>query len=448
MSLKQKIIKSTLVLTGAVSLVVAAAASAYAGPYDKYKGTSLVVNFPAHPHYNAVMKVLPEFTKETGIEVEVDQLQYLKMREKQTLELTKRKGDYDLLAYVVFSKADYVYADQLENLARYFMNPKLSDPSYDAADLIDGYVGNIGIAGGNKGYLPGPTGSLFGLPFGSETSILGYRKDIFEKHGLNVPKNYEELLDIACKIPKLEPGMGGLASRAASGHHASHAYLLHLAPLGGRIFDDAWNPIMNNAVGVQAAEALKTIVDCGTEGAKTFGFAEAGSSFLQGQSAMFLDSTVFAGQVNDPSKSKVVGKIGWAPHPVGTRAGSQTGGFGIGIPKNAKNKEAAFLLMQWLTSKKADKLIALQGGNPSRYSTHADAEVNAKFPHMKVFGEALKNADPDWRPIIPVWGKINADLGTTLSKVLTEDADIQSSLDGVAERAKKIMEEAGYYTWK
>ncbi len=89
-----------------------------AGPYDAYKDTNLVVNFPADPHYKAVMKVLPEFTKETGITVEVDQLQYLKMRQKQNLELTKNKGDYDLIAYVVFSKADYVYADQLDNLAR------------------------------------------------------------------------------------------------------------------------------------------------------------------------------------------------------------------------------------------------------------------------------------------------------------------------------------------
>ncbi|MEM7522693.1 MAG: extracellular solute-binding protein [Pseudomonadota bacterium] len=425
-----------------------AATTALANPYDAYKGETVVVNFPAHPHYAAVMKVLPEFTKETGIRVEVDQLQYLKMRERQTLELTKSRGDYDLIAYVVFSKADYVFADQLENLARFFMNPKLADPSYDAADLIDGYVGNIGVAGGEKGYLPGPTGSLFGVPFGSETSILGYRKDIFDKHGLKVPTTYDELLETACKIPELEPGMGGLASRAASGHHASHAFLLHLAPLGGRIFDASWEPIVNNAAGVKAAEALKTIVDCGPEGARTFGFAEAGASFLQGNTAMFLDSTVFAGQVNNPDKSKVVGKVAWAPHPVGVRAGSQTGGFGIGIPKNAQNKEAAFLLMQWLTSKKADKLIALAGGNPSRYSTHADADVNAKFPHMATFGEALKNADPDWRPIIPVWGKINADLGTTLSKVLTEDADIQTALDGVAERARAIMADAGYYSWQ
>jgi multiple sugar transport system substrate-binding protein len=430
------------------AVLALSASAALANPYAPYKGTTLVVNFPAHPHYHAVMKVLPEFTKETGIRVEVDLLQYMKMREKQTLELTKRKGDYDLIAYVVFSKADYVYADQLENLARYFMNPKLADPKYDAKDLIEGYVGNISVVGGEKGYLPGPTGSVYGIPFGSETSILGYRKDIFEKHNLKVPESYDELLDLACRIPKLEPGMGGLASRAASGHHASHAFLLHLAPLGGRIFDDEWNPIVNNAAGVKAAQALKTIVDCGPEGSHTFGFAEAGASFLQGNTAMFLDSTVFAGQVNDPKKSKVVGKIGWAPHPKGVRRGSQTGGFGIGIPKNANHKEAAFLLMQWLTSKKADKLVALAGGNPSRYSTHEDADVNAKFPHMKTFGEALKYADPDWRPIIPVWGKINADLGTSLSKVLTENLDIQQALDGVAERTRAVMDEAGYNTWK
>lgn len=434
-------------LLGAAGIALAAGLAA-AGPYDAYKGTTLVVNFPAHPHYDAVRKVLPEFTKETGIKVEVDQLQYLKMRERQTLELTKRKGDYDLIAYVVFSKADYVFADQLENLARFFMNPKLADPNYDPEDLVTGYLENIGIVGGKKGYLPGPTGSLFGIPYGSETSVLGYRKDIFEKHNLKVPETYDELLKLACEIPKLEPGMGGVSSRAASGHQASHAFLLHLAPLGGRVLDDNWNPTINDAAAVKAAEALKTIVDCGPEGATSFAFGEALNSFLQGKTAMYLDTTVVAGQINDPNKSKVVGKVGWALHPKGVRRGSQTGGFGIGIPRNAQNKEAAFLLMQWLTSKKGDKLVALAGGNPSRFSTHEDADVVAKFPHMPIFGEALKHADPDWRPIIPVWGKINADLGTALSKVLTENLDIQEALDGVAERAKETLTEAGYYTWQ
>ncbi len=418
------------------------------GPYAPYAGTTLVVNFPAHPHYNAVMDILPQFTEETGIEVEVDQLQYLKMRERQTLELTKDEGDYDLISYVVFSKADYVFADQLENLAKYFMNPKLADPNYDADDLIDGYVQNIGVAGGTKGYLPGPTGSLFGIPFGSETSVLAYRKDIFEKHGIAVPETYDELLEVACLIPEVEPGMGGMASRAASGHQASHAFLLHLAPLGGRVFDNEWNPTINSPEGVAAANALKTIVDCGPEGSQTFGPAEAAASFKQGTSAMFMDSIAFAAGFEDPSQSTVAGNVGYALHPEGVRRGSQTGGFGIGIPSNAQNKEAAFLLMQWLTSKEGDLAVAMAGGNPSRFSTYENAELNAKYPYSATFGEALKYADPDWRPIIPTWGKINADIGTTMSQVLTEGLDPQEALDGVAERARAIMEEAGYYTWQ
>ncbi|WP_375280231.1 hypothetical protein [Pseudooctadecabacter sp.] len=157
--------KATLAATSLPAMSVSTAhADGHSNPYTAYEGTTLIVNFPAHPHYDAVMEILPEFTAQTGIEVEVDQLPYLAMRERQTLELAQEEGDYDLITYVVFSKADYVYADQLENLAKYFMNPALADPGYDSADLIDGYVYSIGFAGGDRGYLSGATGSLFGLP--------------------------------------------------------------------------------------------------------------------------------------------------------------------------------------------------------------------------------------------------------------------------------------------
>ena len=394
------------------------------------------------------MEVLPQFTEETGIEVEVDMLPYLDMRERQTLELSLDEGAYDLMAYVVFSKADYVYADQIDNLAKYFMNPALADPNYDAEDLIDGYVQNIGVAGGDKGYLPGPTGSLYGIPFGSETSVLYYRKDIFEKHGLEVPVTYDELLELACQIPELEPGMGGVASRAASGHQASHAFLLHLAPLGGRVFDDAWNPILNNEAGIEAANALKTIVDCGPEGSSAFGPAEAANAFAQGQAAMFLDSIAFAPTFQDESRSTVAGNVGYAAHPAGVKQASQTGGFGLAIPSNAEHPEAAFLLMQWLTSKEGDLAVAMAGGNPSRASTYQNEDLNAEYEWSSVFGEALEFADPDWRPIIPAWGRINADIGTTMSQVLTEGLDVQEALDGVAERTRALMEEEGYYLWQ
>ncbi len=442
-----KLLKSTTMVAG-LAIASIASADGHGGPYAPYEGTTLVVNFPAHPHYNAVLEVLPQFTEETGIEVEVDMLPYLDMRERQTLELSLDEGAYDLIAYVVFSKADYVYADQIYNLAPFFMNPRLADPNYDAEDLIDGYVQNIGVAGGERGYLPGPTGSLYGLPFGSETSVMYYRTDIFEELGLEPAADYDTLLEQACAIPAAMDGMGGVASRAASGHQASHAFLLHLAPLGGRVFGDGWVPTINSAEGVAAAEALKTIVDCGPEGSSAFGPSEAANAFAQGQAAMFIDSIAFAATFEDESRSQVAGNVGWAPHPAGVRAASQTGGFGIAIPRNAENPEAAFLLAQWLTSKEGDLAVAMAGGNPSRFSTYANEELNAKYPWSATFGEALENADPDWRPIIPPWGRINADIGTTMSQVLTEDLDIQEALDGIAERTEALMAEEGYYTWR
>lgn len=438
----------TAAWAAAAAAGLAAPVAAQQGPYAPYAGTTLVVNFPAHPHYDAVMEVLPQFTAETGIEVEVDMLPFLDMRQRQTLELALPVGSYDLISYVVFSKADYVYAGQIRNLAPFFMNPRLADPGFDAADIIDGYLQNIGVAGGERGYLPGATGSVFGLPFGSETSVLFYRTDVFERHGLSVPETYDELLDLACRIPELEPGMGGVASRAASGHHAAHAWLLHLAPLGGRVFDEMWQPRLNDAAGVAAAEALKRIIDCGPAGSMAFGPGEAANAFAQGQAAMYLDSIAWAAGFEDASRSRVVGNVGYAMHPMGGRRGSQTGGFGIAIPTNAENPEAAFLLMQWLTSRRGDLAVAMAGGNPSRFSTYANPELQARFPWSAAFGEALEHADPDWRPIIPAWGRINADIGTTLSQVLTEGLDIQTALDGIAERTRTLMADEGYYIWQ
>jgi multiple sugar transport system substrate-binding protein len=435
---------------GGLAATIAAPAyvnRAYANPFARFRGTSLVVNFPAHPHYDAVAKVLPRFTAETGIKVEVDRLQFLRMRDKQLLEMSKPgKGDYDLLAYVVFWKTEYAQRNLIREIGPMFRDANLALPDYDFDDLISGYVENIGLVGGPKGYLAGPGAKLYGLPFGSETSVLGYRKDLFAKHNIKTPETYAELEAAIARIPQVESGMGGLASRGQTGHHVVHAWLLHLAPLGGRIFDDKWEPTFQNAAGVQAAELLKKIIDTGPQGAASFGFDEMKNAFLQGRAAMFLDSIAVAGEADDAAKSRVVGNVGWALHPMGTRRGSQTGGFGIAIPNNASNPEAAFMLMQWLTAKAQDKAIGAEGGSPSRFSTYRDADLNKRFPYYATFAEALKHADPDWRPIIAEWNELNAPIfGTALGEIVTGKKPAKAALEEIVPRVKAVMERGGYY---
>ena len=189
------------------------ARNSQASPYSKYAGTTLVVNFPSHPYYESAIKLLPEFTKETGIKVDVDKVEYMRMRDKQLLEMSKPKGDYDLISYVCMWKTEYVAKGLLVPLAPFFTNPALADPAYDAQDFVPAYLATTGLVGGKKGYMPGPTAALYGVPFGSETSMFAYRKDIFDKHGWKVPKTYDEMLKICRLVREKEPSMYGLTSR-------------------------------------------------------------------------------------------------------------------------------------------------------------------------------------------------------------------------------------------
>jgi multiple sugar transport system substrate-binding protein len=412
--------------------------------YAKYAGQTVTINIPAHPHYDAMMKIIPEFTKETGIKVEVDKLAIGRLKEKQLLEMAKPQGDYDLACYIVMWKGEYVSKDLVRPLEPFFKNAALADPGYDMADIIPIYLENLGLVGGPKGYLAGTGAKLYGMPYGAETSVLAYRRDIFEKHNLQPPENYEQFAKLLRTIKDKE-GIGALTSRGQAGHQCVHAWLLHLNPLGGSVFDDQWRPRFNDAKGVAALKFLQEVVATGPAGIPGYGQGEANTAFLQGQAAMYLDSTSLAGAIADPARSKVVGKVSWALHPAGVRRASQSGGLGLLIPKNAKNADASFLLMQWLTSKQQDKAVTKLGGAPMRNSTMSDADIVRQYPEFIVFKEALKYSNPDWRPIIPVWDKINVQaLGVGISEALTGKKSAEDALNGMVPQVTAIMREAGY----
>ena len=429
--------------TATVAALLCATAS-FANPYEKYEGTTLVVSWPALAHFSAAEALVDEFTEETGIEVEIDALQYLKLRDRQILEMSKPEGEYDVVSWVVMWKGEYVSKGLLTPLSQYFTSGSLVDPQYDIDDVAGAYLQNGGVVGGKKGYMPGVSGALYGIPFGAETSILAYRKDIFEEQGIEVPTTYDELAAAMTKLH--DAGIPALTSRGKTGHQVTAGWLLHLAPLGGKIFDDEWNPVVNSPEAVKAAEFMRHVAKTGLVGIETFGFGEAAAAFLQGDAAMHLDTLKIAAMSRNPNLSKIDGKVGYALHPVGTRCGSETGGFAMGIPANAPNREAAFLFIQYMTNKAGDQRMVELGGDPVRISTLQNNTEG--FDDYPIVAEQLPCADPDWRPLIPEWNEINIDvLGQALTQVITTDDPIQPIMDKANEELRAIMEREGYYTW-
>ncbi len=422
---------------------------AYAEEFDwrQFEGTKLVANFPDHVLYNAVIPLLPEFTELTGIDVEVDSLNYLRMHDVQVLELAKSEssGDYDVVAFVCMWKTEYGENDFLVSLEPFFADPALAYPDYDFDDLVPAYVDNTGRVGGEKIYMGGPGSTLYGLPFGAETSVLAYRKDVFDKFGLDVPETYDDVREIARFFAEDVPQMYGLTMRGAPGHHATHAYLLHADPFGANVFDENWAPAFTSPESIETLEFMKEMVKYGPPGMSDFQQSDMFNAFLEGKTAMYIDTVAIAGAVRNFEKTKLVGNVQYALHPKHRTRLSETGGFGIGIAANSRHKEAAFLLLQWLTSKDIEKRYVLNGGAPFRMSTITDPEMQQQFPEFTVLAEQLQYADPDWRPIIPEWGRINEFLGIAIHEVLAGEQSPQEAMESVAEPVREIMRQAGYY---
>ena len=412
--------------------------------YSRFRGQTLTFSVPDHPHYNVMRLLLPEFTRETGIKVELSREHILRMKYVQMAELAKSQSAFDLVSYVVTWKSEYVQKKLIQPLASFLGDRTLADPDYDLADLVPGYVQNIGLVGGPKGYLPGPGAQLYGLPYGAETSILAYRRDLFEKYKLQPPKTYAELRKLL-PVLRERTGIGALTSRGQSGHNCVHAWLLHLNALGGKVFDNDWNPSFNSPIGVEALQILKEIAETGPEGIATFDYGAMLKAFLAGNSAMYLDSTAVFGPVRNPAMSQVEGKVSYALHPKGVRYASQSGGLGLAIARTAPNPQAAFLLMQWLTSKTQDKSACRMGASPGRLSSMTDADLVRQFPEYITLKEQLQYSAPDWRPIIAEWDAINVGpLGSAIHQGMTAIKTPKEALDDIVPRVREIMRVAGY----
>jgi multiple sugar transport system substrate-binding protein len=283
--------------------------------YAKYRGQTIVINYPAHPHYDQAEKLFAEFTAETGIKIERDKLQYLRMKDRQVLEMGKPGGgDYDVISYVVMWKTEYVAKKLIEPMDPFFANTALADPTWDQRDIITGYWENITLVGGPMGYLPGPGAKPYGVPFGAETSVLGYRADLLQKYNLKPPATYDELL-AACRLMK-DKGIGGLTSR---GQTPGNRGMPHLAPYGGLVTTQRRAAF--TAWGVRAADVLRDRRNR-SGGHSRLRFGEMVNAFLQGLGVLSGYAGYLAG-VDQPEK--IVGKIGYAPR---RRKAGMIGGSG------------------------------------------------------------------------------------------------------------------------
>ena len=413
--------------------------------WGKLRGQTIRVSYPGpHPHYDAAEKLFDDFTRETGIRIERDRTPYLDMKARQLAGMRKPQGDHDVITYLVVWKAEYIKEKLLRPLDDMLADPLLAMPGYEFSDLIPAYVQAIGRANGPKPNLAAPDTRLYGLPCGAETSVLGFRRDILERQKLHVPATYDELLH-ACEVIRDKEKIGGVTSRSQAGHQVTHAWLLHLSPFGGQVFDAGFRPVLHEEPGIKAAETLRRLVETGPAGAGNAGFDEMQAAFLDGECAFYLDTLAVMGPAKDPRRSKVADKIAYAMHPSARRMSGQTGGFGLAIPKNARRPEAACAFIQWMTSKASDLRVATLGGNTGRWSTLANVDFKIRNPEQGILPFVLRAANPDWRPQIPEWDEMSKNIiGQALPDVLAGRRTAREALASTVAPLASLLRSGGW----
>src|SRR6201747_483782 len=336
--------------------------------WKKYAGTKLEVMLAKGPRGDNLQKYIKEFTELTGIQVESEQIPEQQQRQKAVIELASGKPSFDLIhiSYHV-QKRQFEKAGWLADLTEFMKDPNLTAP-----DLVDTDFSAAGLQ-----YAKNDKGQMLSLPWSVDYFILYYNKELFQKKGVAVPKTLEEMVTAAEKLTDPKEGIYGFVGRGLRNANMAlwtNFYLNY----GGEFLDAKGNILTDGPEAVEATKLYQRLLTkCAPPGVAGFNWMESMASFTQGRSAMWIDADGWGPPLGAPSASAVVGQVGYTVVPAGPKGQySSTYGDGIGIAAASKNKEAAYLLCQWVASKgQGARLLQAGGGVPFRNSIVSDAEV-------------------------------------------------------------------------
>jgi multiple sugar transport system substrate-binding protein len=365
----------------ALKLGAAAMAGAAAGPFvvtpghgqtfswKRFSGKELYCIFYKHPWIDEMVKYFPEFTDLTGIKVNYEVLPEVQGRQKLTVEMTGGGGGLDAWhASMHVEKRRFWKSGWFQPLNRFLEDKSLTAPDYDWADVTAGAIAAV----------TQPDKSISALPTFVDPFVLFYRKDLFDQRGWKAPRTLAEL-ESQVKALHNPPGMYGFVARGLKNANATPwAYVIYA--MGADYLTRDGKSAIGTPEWVKAMEWYAGMLrQYGPPGVVNFNWYECSSAFMQGQVGIYYDGVNFANQFEDPAKSKIAGKVGYAALPAGP-AGHFAPTFtnAMAVSAQSRNKEAAYLLIQWATTKAMCQRELLAGVGVGRASTWGNAEVKAK----------------------------------------------------------------------
>ena len=281
-------------------------------------------------------------------------------------------------------------------------------------------------------------GKLYVVPHTLNTMMFFYRKDLFDAAGKTPPKAFTEYRDLAKSMNS--PMRSGSVSCLKPVDAAINEAHWYFNAIGDGWFDKDWHPIFNDAKGVQAIEMMKEIARYSQQGFSAAANDECTIAYQQDTGTMGLQWASRAKAMDDPNKSRIVGKIDWVAPPQGRARNS---GDGYAISAFSKQDPDTLFRIIATSSNQANMRGAASLIIPPRTSLLNDAELRQA---NRFYPAALASYDTGLpAPALPEFYAVGEFITRRILQAVTGEMPVKQALDAAATETTDFLKGHGYY---
>ncbi len=382
------------------------------------------------PLIEGIKSLIPQFEKETGIKVKVEQFAEDQLSQKLAVELTAG-SDLDVYLTRPLNEARMFKKNGwCTDLAPYYKD----DKDYDFADFTPGSVQSTNV-----------DGVQLAIPMMTEVQVVFYRKDVFAQHGLKAPETFDDILRIAEKVTDREKEFYGVLMRGQASPLVTQLSSF-LYGFGGDWFDrKTMKATFDTPEAIKAIDFYGSLLrKYGPPGAPNMSWPQMMAIYHLGKGAMYIDASSHFPILLDPTKSNMAEKTAIALFPAGPagRKIFDITAWGLGIYSKSQKKDAAWKFVRYMSSKKS--MAYIQGNfavETSRVSAYADPEGTKKFPADWI--KAVKDSAPYGvgydRPLVTAVQEARDALGAAVVEVMLGN-DAATAAKKANQRFQEILD--------
>ncbi|MFD2264590.1 ABC transporter substrate-binding protein [Lacibacterium aquatile] len=410
---------SLLLAAGAASALICGTASAQA----------LKVFVGGQQRPDVMKQLFDIYERETGQKVELEvggttseaQQQYL------TTVLSSKDASLDVFLIDIVRPAQYAAAGWAEPLDPYIGANK--------AELLKRYLPAYAEANNVNG-------KLVAMPAFADAMFLYYRKDLLEKHGVQPPKTWDEMVAAAQKITGAEgnPNLQGFSYQGAKIEGATCTFMIPFWGKGAELLNNG-KPSVNNTAGKEAFQFLLDLKDKSKVSKSAIAEVTTEGTRLDFQAGNVVFAQLWGYGWNrfQADDSSVKGKVGVVPLPsfAGGKPVTCVGGWQWAVSSFSKNKEKAANFVMWMSGPRVMKELALRASNlPAIPEVYKDPEVLKSIPWFEQALPVVQTARA--RPVSPRYTEVSETIQSNVNAVLAGVKTPDAALSEIDSRLARI----------